>query len=201
LLDKIAQLDLPDHIYNWLVNFFNGHAHQTKYGNVMSAFKSISASIIQGSAIGPASYVVNGSDLHTVSDGNNLLKYADDTYLIIPAVNVELRSTELSHITEWAKRNNLNSIWQKCHEIIVVDRKRKHKVPEPVQTALLQRVKVIKILGVTIPNHLSVSHHVQSVIASCAQILYALRVLRAEHAEHIKLSHKPICTLAYRFMR
>ena len=62
----------------------------------MSAFKSIPASIIQGSANGPASYVVNGSDLHTVSDGNDLLKYADDTYLIIPAVNVETRSTEQS---------------------------------------------------------------------------------------------------------
>jgi len=79
LLDKIAQLDLPDHLYNWLVNFFNGHSHQTKYGNIMSAFKSISASIIQESAIGPSSYVINGSDLHTVSDGNDLLKYADDT--------------------------------------------------------------------------------------------------------------------------
>jgi len=79
LLDKIAQLDLPDHIYDWLVNFFKRYSHQTKYGNVMSAFKSISASISQGSAIGPASYVVNGSDLHTVSDGNDLIKYADDT--------------------------------------------------------------------------------------------------------------------------
>ena len=36
----------------------------------MSSFKSISASIIQGSAIGPASYVVNTFDLHAVSDGN-----------------------------------------------------------------------------------------------------------------------------------
>jgi len=67
----------------------------------MSAFKSISASIIQGSSIGPASYIVNGSDLRTVSGGNDLLKYADDTYLIIPAVNVETLYTELSHITEW----------------------------------------------------------------------------------------------------
>ena len=39
LLDKIAQLDLPDHIHNWLVNFFSGHSHQTKYENAMSAFK------------------------------------------------------------------------------------------------------------------------------------------------------------------
>jgi len=55
----------------------------------------------------------------------------------------------------------------------------KHKVPEPAEIRLLQRVKVIKILGVTITNGLSVSPHVQSVIASCAQVLYALRVLRA----------------------
>ena len=63
----------------------------------MSAFKSISASIIQGSAVGPASYVVNGSDLHTVSDGNDLLKYADDTYLIIKGT---LHSVEKNPYTE-----------------------------------------------------------------------------------------------------
>ena len=145
----------------------------------MSAFKSISASIIQESAIGPASYVVNGSDLHTVFDGNDLLKYADDTYLIIPAVNVKTRTTELSHINEWAKHNNLKLNLAKTHEIIFVDRKRKQKVPEPVEISELQGVKVINILGITITNSLSVSPHVQSVIASCAPVSYALSVLRA----------------------
>jgi len=67
----------------------------------------------------------------------------------------------------------------KSHEIIFVDRKLKHKVSEPAEIPLLQRVKVIKILGVTIANGLSVSPHVQSVIALCAQVIYALRVLRA----------------------
>ena len=50
---------------------------------------------------------------------------------------------------------------------------------EPVEISQLHRVKVIEILGVTITNGLSVSPHVQSVIASCAQVSYALRVLRA----------------------
>jgi len=32
LLDKIAQLDLPDHIYNWLVNFFKSqYMHYIHY--------------------------------------------------------------------------------------------------------------------------------------------------------------------------
>ena len=43
---------------------------------------------------------------------------------------------------------------------------------------LLQRVQIIKILGVTFTSSLSVTLHVQSVIAACARTLYALRVLR-----------------------
>jgi len=42
---------------------------------------------------------------------------------------------------------------------------------------LLQLVQTIKILGVTYTSSLSVTLHVQSVIAASAQTLYALRVL------------------------
>ena len=38
---------------------------------------------------------------------------------------------------------------------------------------------MLKILGITVTNGLSVSFHIQTVISSCAQTLYALRVLRA----------------------
>ena len=59
--------------------FFDGHEHCTTFGGTRSSMHSITASIIQASAIGPASYVVNAADLHTVTDGNLILKYADDT--------------------------------------------------------------------------------------------------------------------------
>ena len=62
----MAQLDVPDHVYNWLVDFFAGHMHQTKYGDQMSSLRLI----IQRSATGPASYVVNASYLHAITDGN-----------------------------------------------------------------------------------------------------------------------------------
>ena len=74
-------------------------AELTLYGRY-SALESISASIVQGSAIGPASYVVNVSDLKSVSIGNVLLKYADDTYAIIPSVNVETRTCELDNVEQ-----------------------------------------------------------------------------------------------------
>jgi len=46
---------------------------------------------MQGSAIGPASYVRNAADLTTVTAGNLMFKYADDTYIVIPAANVIFR--------------------------------------------------------------------------------------------------------------
>jgi len=79
-------LDIPDAVYNWLVDYFASHSHCTKYGGSTSSLCQISASIVHGSAIGPVSYVVNAnSDLRAVTPGNELCKYADDTYVIIPA--------------------------------------------------------------------------------------------------------------------
>ena len=49
----------------------------------------------------------------------------------------------------------------------------------PVTVPELQLIQVLKILGITLTNGLSVSPRVQSVITPCAQTLYALRVLQA----------------------
>jgi len=41
----------------------------------------INASIVQGSVVGPPSYVVIASDLHRRHQENDMMKYADDTYM------------------------------------------------------------------------------------------------------------------------
>jgi len=115
----MALLDIPDAVYNWLVNFFVGHGHCTRYGETTSTTLDISASIIQGSAVGPASYVVNAADLTTVTPGNAMFKYADDTYryIVIPARNTQSRGSELDNVYKWALANNLRLNKAKCVEI------------------------------------------------------------------------------------
>ena len=41
LLHKISQLDLPDHVYNWLVNYFAGHSHCTFFRGQTSSLLDI----------------------------------------------------------------------------------------------------------------------------------------------------------------
>ena len=58
LLKKFAMLDLPDNVYNWLVDYFEDHSHCTSYQGETSKLLHISASNIQGSGVGPAAYIV-----------------------------------------------------------------------------------------------------------------------------------------------
>jgi len=58
---------------------------------------------MQGSGIGPTSYVVNSSDLKVITPGNSWCKYADDTYLIIPSANEDSRIAELENVEQWLR--------------------------------------------------------------------------------------------------
>ena len=64
--------------------------------DITSNFLEILASVFQDSALGPDSYVVMAADLKTLHSGNRLLKDADDTYLVIPAVNTSKKSSTIS---------------------------------------------------------------------------------------------------------
>jgi len=90
----------------------------------------ITASIIQGSASqsGPASFVVGAADLKAVTPGNLLVKYADDTYIVIPAVNDSSRQAELQNVAQWARDNNHKTNPAKFAEIVFVDNRKKKRL-------------------------------------------------------------------------
>jgi len=154
---------MPDHIYNWTEAFFRNHSHCTRCGNEVSQLRTISASIFQGSSIGPASYVVTASDLRPVSPSNFISKYADDTYLIIRLII---------------------SIHARQRSITLIPRHSTTKCGRDLTTGLpstlsgFTRVDSIKVLGVTYSRKFSVSQHVDRLLAACSQSLFAPRTLR-----------------------
>jgi len=90
-------------ITGWQAFSVDACTHCTDNFGLKSPLHDITASIIQGSAIGPVAYVVNA----TVTPGNAICKYADDSYLITPAENVGSRQSELSNVVEWSQANDL----------------------------------------------------------------------------------------------
>jgi len=179
LLAKYAMLQIPDNIYNWVESFFKEHSHCTKFRGEISDFLNILASIIQNSAIGPASFVVTACELHPITSRSHMDKYTYDTYLIIPASNSQSCVDEIAPVEDWAINNNLALNRAKSVEIVFVSPscRRATLIPSPAVSGF-QRVETIKALGVTVSRKFSVSQHVDNLLAACAQTLFALRTLR-----------------------
>jgi len=83
LLQKLAMLDIPDEVLNWMVYFVSGRSHCSSCGGEVSEFYWISSrSIIQGSAIGPVSYVINAAKVTIVTEGKQMHKYTQMTFAL-----------------------------------------------------------------------------------------------------------------------
>jgi Reverse transcriptase (RNA-dependent DNA polymerase) len=98
LVDKLATLLLPHNACNCLIDFFTQQTHCTAYGKGKSSNHEITASIIQGSAIGPAAYIVTTADLQTPTPGNAMCKNTNNAYIIIPASNVDSPDAKLHNV-------------------------------------------------------------------------------------------------------
>ena len=93
-----------------------------------------------------------------------MVKYADDTYLVVPEVNSASCEDELKHIDQWATDNNLRLNQAKTVEIVFYARGRhraEEELPSPSPPGS-QRASSIKVLGVTISNNLSMAGHVSA---------------------------------------
>ena len=169
LIQKLSQFPIPSCVHNW-IEYLDTRQHCTKYNSIISTFLQINASFVQGSRIGPIAYVYNASDLHALFSGNDLNKYADNTYLIVRSSNSHTVSLELEHISEWVQCNNLMLNTAKSVEMII------HKpgvklgnLSAPQPTTGVTRCSSLTILGVTVTDTLSFDLHISNVVARCAQ--------------------------------
>ena len=71
----------------YLFHFFEKRTHYTKFHNKTSSALSINSSVAQGSLLGPSSFIINASSLKPENPFNRMIKFADDTYLVILSSN------------------------------------------------------------------------------------------------------------------
>jgi hypothetical protein len=186
LCRKLADTPINDCVYNWIVSYLKDRFHCTKANGILSQPKEISASVVQGSAIGPISFIFTSKDLKPVVNGNELLKYADDSYLIIPSSNDNTVGLELSSIETWASENNLKLNRAKTYEMIA---SRKKPVPLPAVIDGIERTNQLEVLGVTLQHDLRMEAHINKVVSRAGSDLYALKTLRHHGLPVGVLSH------------
>ena len=112
---------IPSKLRLQLADFFTGHSHCTVYHGQASTLKSVIASIIHGSGIGPAAYVVNASDLYKFAD---VIPATLRCCLSLSPASRHSRGSEIDNIDTWARTINL-TLKNNAKEIVFSDRRRR----------------------------------------------------------------------------
>ena len=89
-------------------------------GWLISPMADVTASIIQGSVVGTAAYVINAADLNAVA-ANELVKFVNNTYIVVPASNIHTCQAETDSVQQWTITNNLKVNPSKYAEIVFRD--------------------------------------------------------------------------------
>ena len=100
---------------------------------------------------GPSSYDVLASELHPLNPGNIIVKYADDTYPIVPFSHRDTVPLELNKISTWANKNKLKLNAKKSREMLI-HRRPSFEVPSPIDG--VTRVDEMSMLGFTMSDDL-----------------------------------------------
>ena len=102
-----------------------------------------------------------------------MVKFADDTYVIVPAENSETCATEVSHVSDWAERISLRLNCAKTKEIVFrAEGKRGVAAQIPPPCDGIERVTSLTALGIVINDQLTAADHVSSLLTSCSRLLY-----------------------------
>ena len=110
---------------------------------------------------------------------NALMKYADDSYLLVGSRHISTATEEFDHVTDWAGKNNLRLNPLKTRELIVFRRGGHGRSPTSAIISGAERVDSLRVLRVVITHDLSMTAHLDKVLSSCASSIYALRALRS----------------------
>src|SRR6218665_3727109 len=181
LAQILNNLHLPDNIYNWFVNYYTKRGHVTRFQGVISSVAYINASVVQGSVVGPASFVTCASTLQPKHRMNIQVKYADDAYLLIGSKNIHTAEEEMNNISIWAQQNNLRLKSSKTREMIV-SRRGNEGMTVPAIVVVAIRVEAMKILGVTLTSDLKIEEHLNKVLSSAASSISEVTALQARHS-------------------
>jgi hypothetical protein len=167
----------PRHVISWLASYLTDRTQSLSTPAGQSTPLPITRSIIQGSGIGPTSFVAYIADLHPLGPSNIYSKYADDLTVLNPADSSVSIAAEFDHIQHWASLNQLNINIAKTKEIVLHRSSARHFViPSPI--ASIEQVDCVKLLGVYFTDNLSFCPHVNHLLTALNQRFYLLGQLR-----------------------
>ena len=192
LVQKLSAYGIQGKTLLWIENFLADRTQKVVLDNVSSDEISVSSGVPQGSVIGPCLFLFYINDLpNSVSSSARL--FADDTVVyraIKCAQDIQILQADLNSLETWAKNWQMDFNADKCQHIQFTRNRCKITSKYYLNGTLLQNVKDIKYLGLTLTNDLKWNTHIQNISAKARGMLGFLQ-------RNLKISTSKTKEIAY----
>ena len=174
----LNKLDMPGCVKNW-ITFLTDRSQKVKLNGFFSNIIGITRSILQGSGIGPYLYILMECDFPPLSLVNEMLKYADDTNLLVLQHTDIPIEVEYQNMLQWANLNKLTINVSKTKETVF---RRPCLRSLDIQPSFnnTEMVDEVKLLGIIFTSKLTFNKYVNDMLSLCNQRFYLLKLLRVQ---------------------
>ena len=197
-LRKLHHIGFSKKAIAWMLSYLTDRYQFVQINDKRSSRGRVRFGVPQGSVLGPVIFNLYVTDLQDCVQGN-IYQFADDTSSLehckvknLPTC-VERVNKQLSEMQHWSTINNLsyNQGKTKCMLLSSTKMCQFHNLDEYKVNInhigkSIEQVKVIKLLGVLIDEHLTFENYVNEMISSCYKKLFVLRKLKKFAPRHVR---------------
>lgn len=170
-------MGFPDWLTKWVLAYLINRSASVRLGTTLSDPFVITSGVPQGSHLGPLLFILFVNDLCSELKSSKVM-YADDLKIfrvINSPVDCCALQMDIDKILDWCSRNGMDVNIAKCN-VITFTRKRSPTVFEySMHGATIERVRLVKDLGISLDCKLRFVEQISSVIAKAYAVLGIIR--------------------------
>lgn len=184
LLAKLEKLGIHGCLLRWIKSYLSNRSQIVTIGGYRSNRIYVPSGVPQGSHLGPLFYNAYIFDIYTcIKTPVQHLLYADDKKVFLKIRNISdcrLLQNSLNCLVEYYKRNKITVNASKC-QVITFSRKTSPIYASYIMNNIkLQRVQLIRDLGVLLDSKMLMSDHIDNIINKAYKNLgFVMRVCKA----------------------
>ena len=167
LLEKLAFNGIRGNLWRWFKSYLSARSQRVVLKGFESSCVPVSSGVPQGSILGPLLFLIFVNDIGICFKHCHFLMYADDLkiYRTIECSEDPAKiQDDLDRFSIYCRVNGLNLSLNKCKSLTITKKKSPIDSTYWLSGVLLERVKQIRDLGITLDTKLHFDIHVENIV-------------------------------------
>ena len=174
ILLKLKAYGFPVYFLNWIKSYLIGRNYNVTFRGITSSPILSNSGVPQGSHLGPLLFILSVNDVISILNHSEVQIYADDMKFfkkIVTESDSTLLQHDLDNFYNWCTVNNLKLNIGKCQFVTYSRRVNRIETSYSLNGEPLQRVELIKDLGIYFDEKLSFKNHYSYIINKANSML------------------------------